>query len=218
MPPDDTGATPGSDATSDKSGKPEGATPAAPKRDDDDLGDSGRETLRKIRAELREAASRAEAAEKERDELRSGSQTEHDRALNQTRREAATEERQKWTARIRTAEVRGALRAAGIVSEKFLTLAMAASEFSNLKVDEDGNVEGVEAAVATFREDYPEAFGSRKASDDEGASKDANDTGRAAGPWGGSEGGTRQSLKPMDMESAVGDFYRAKPKGGSVQH
>lgn len=191
-----TGATPGSDATSEQAGDetktpPTGATPPAtadpPATGDEALGEAGKAILRDARRAAREAESRAEAAQAELQQLREASQSDQEKVRTQAVREAVSAERARWQGRAREAEVRGALRGAGIASEKLLSLAVAAPELRDLKVDpETGAVEGVAEAISAFRKDSPELFRSPD---------------RPGGPWGGAEGGSRK--EPETMQAAV---------------
>lgn len=148
------GAKPGDDAKSgqaDPAGDPKGAKP-------DDLGDAGKKALREERQRARDAETRAAAAEAELETLKAATQSETDKAIEQARKEGAAESDRRWMERVRTVEVRSALRAAGIASDRFLDLAANASEFSELKVSEDGTVAGITEAIATFKTEMPEAF------------------------------------------------------------
>lgn len=201
-----TGATPGAGATpaqAEGNGAAAGATPAAtaakdaataaqPATGEEALGEAGKAVLAQARREAREAKESAATLQRQLEELQAGSQTEHERAVATAAREAASSERTKWQSRIREAEVRGALRGAGITNEKLLGLAVAAPEFRDLKVDnETGAVDGVSEAIEKFKADYPEAFG-KKAEPGPG------------GSWGGSEGGRTKS-EPETLQDAVMD-------------
>lgn len=148
-----------------------------------------------LRADLARERDARQALQRQLEELQSGQQTEHERAIGQARREAVAAADGKWAAHIRAAEVRGALRAAGIVNEKFLGLALAASEFKDLKVDGDtGTVQGVAEAVEKFRETYPEAF--------------AKAPPAPGGQWDGAAGGSGAGKGPEGLEAAVEEHYK----------
>lgn len=186
-----TGATPGAGAmpvqvTTEVAAA--GATPAAaagqspapaaqPATGEAALGEAGKAALDRERDARQAAEDRARTAEQELTALREGSQSEQERALNAAKREAGKERDLFWEAKFREVVAEGALRGAGIRSEKMLRLALLAPAFVNLKVDDTGAVQGVEAAIESFKSDYPEAFGAAPAAG-------------PGGSWGGAEGGT----------------------------
>jgi hypothetical protein len=168
-----TGATPGAGATPAQAGSAganAGATPAAAAgtkpaaaddsaTDDSTLGESGKAVLREARRAAKEADDRAKAAEAELQQLREAGQSDQDKAITQARREGAAERDAHWKARIRAAEVRGALRGGGIVDDEALELALGARQFRDLKVDsETGSIDGLPEAVESFRKTAPWAF------------------------------------------------------------
>lgn len=174
------GATPGTEA---------GGKPAAPASStatgEEALGDTGKALLAEARRLAREAENRAKAAETRANELESGQQTEAERAVSAAKREAAAEERAKWAERARKAEVRGALRGAGIVDDAALELALGSPTFQGLKVNnETGDVEGVSEAIEEFKARHAYLFGAK---DEKPA------TPPPGGSWGGSEGGRNDS-------------------------
>lgn len=197
-----TDATSGAGAKPDQASKGSdtgaGAKPPAGKDPADEsakgeeaLGDNGQKVLREARQEAREATRRAEAAESDLTKLREETASDSDKALNQARREASAERDAFWQSHIREAEVRGALRGAGITNDKFLSLAVAAPEFRELKVGEDGSVSGVTAAIEGFKEDYPEAFSKAPPA-------------KPDGEWDGAAGGNGSGgKKPLNLEDAV---------------
>jgi hypothetical protein len=176
MPPDNsstgtTGATPGAGATPAQdpaSGTATGATPAAGSSTtpptgatpgaDDGLGDTGKRILADARRAAKEAEDRARAAEAELTQIREAGQSEQEKALTTARREATRERDAYWQARFREAEVRGALRGAGLTNEKLIPVLVAAPHFANLKVSEAGTVEGIAEAITAFKQDSPELF------------------------------------------------------------
>ncbi len=198
-----TGATPGAGATpaqASPAGTATGATPAAEAgkkpaaaaesaTGEDALGESGKTVLRDARREAKEARDQAADLQRQLDELQSGTQSEHEKAVNQAKREAKAEERTVWTGRIRDAEVRGALRGAGIVNEKLLALAIQAPEFRELKVDDEGKVVGIPQAIEAFKKDSPELFATRAAPKE--------------GAWDGAAGGASGGKKAANLEEAV---------------
>lgn len=142
------------------------ATPAAPAAGaatepamgyPDGLGDAGKKALD---AERR----RAEAAEKAHGELakklealENASKSDHDKAIDQAKKDGATEVLAKAQAQVRRSEVRAALLTAGI-GANVLDLAAKADAFAELKVTEDGDVQGLEQAVADFKKAMPDLF------------------------------------------------------------
>ena len=164
MPEGGTGATPGTGAkpdqsTDDDSAEDKKAAAQPPATGEDALGDAGKAVLRQARSEAKEAKERADALQKQINDLQAGSETEHEKAIAAARREAAAERDAHWTTRLREAEVRGALRGAGLANDKTLALAVGAPEFHNLKVDPNtGAVEGIAEAIESFKKDYPEVF------------------------------------------------------------
>lgn len=193
------GATP---AQAEGNGAAAGATPAAtagkdpapaaqPATGEAALGDAGKAALDNEREARRAAETRATTAEQELAALREGSQSEQERALNTAKREAAKERDTFWEVKFRDVVAEGALRGAGIRSEKMLRLALLAPAFVNLKVDDTGQVQGVPEAIEAFKKDYPEAFGE---SPQPGP----------GGSWGGSEGGGSKG-EPDNLQDAVMD-------------
>lgn len=204
-----TGATPGPGATPGQPAAtttpPAGATPPAPSpatppaTGDDGLGDAGKRALTAEREARAAAEARAKAAEEERDALRTAGLSDQDKALSDAKRTATSERDAHWKARIRAVEVRGALRGAGAVNAEIIELALSARQFRDLKVDaETGAVEGLEAAVESFKAAVPQAFGTATTQPGPG------------GAWGGSEGGSGRR-EPVTLSEAIADHY-ANPK------
>ena len=211
-----TGATPGAGATpaqAGQGGSPAGATPASgtagtppapatppttqqPATGEGDLGEAGRRALEAERQARRDAETRAQTAEAERDQLKVATQSDAEKALTQAKREASAEERAKWQGHIRATEVKSQLRTAGLTNEKALELAARAPEFAKLKVTDEGVVEQVAETVEAFKKDYPEMF-SRPTSPAPG------------GSWGGAEGGST-GKQPETLQDAVMDRLKAK--------
>ena len=168
-----TGAMPGTGATPAQAGQPttttpaaSGATPAAgttapaaattSATDDPALGEAGKRILVEARRQAKDAESRAQAAEAERDALRTATQSEAEKATQAAVKEAEKAITVTFEARIRRSEVRSALTAAGISATE-VDLAMAAPEFARLKVTDDG-VDGLTEAVTTFKALHPALF------------------------------------------------------------
>jgi len=117
--------------------------------------DAGREALRKER-------DRASRAEKALAELQATHATDDEKRDASLKAAAAKERDEYWAGRIRTTEVRSALRAKGLTDDKQLNLAANAPEFAALKVDEEGRVADLDRTIETFTKDYPNLFISAK--------------------------------------------------------
>lgn len=101
------------------------------------------------------------AAETELEKLRTASLSDTEKAIEKAKADGATEVTAKFQAQIRRSEVRTALTAAGI-NPGLLDLATKADEFASLKVTDDGEVEGLAAAVTAFKKDHADVFGARR--------------------------------------------------------
>lgn len=156
------GATPEQPgATPQTEGVKEPAQPATGEAEG--LGDGGKKALESERKAAREALKRAETAEKELEKLRQASQSDQEKALDTARKEGAAEAAKAAAVRIRRAEVRRSLTAAGIQATE-LALAATASEFGDLEVDDEGEVAGLDEAVNAFKAAHPSLFGKPAAS------------------------------------------------------
>ncbi|HSW41759.1 MAG TPA: hypothetical protein VLM76_04550 [Patescibacteria group bacterium] len=186
-----TGATPGPGATPAQAG-PATTAPAdhRPATGEDDLGEAGKKVLRELRSAERDAQRRAEAAERELADLRSA--TDSEKALAQARHEAAAEERAKFETKLRRAEVRSALRIAGLANDALVELALKSDLFAALPLDEEGRVTDLEKAIAQLRKDVPELF----------APASAGTVTRGVQ--------TPQPDRPRDLESSIRDHYEQK--------
>jgi hypothetical protein len=131
--------------------------PTTPATGEDGLADGGKRALDAERAGRREAEKRAKAATDELEALRAGQLSEHEKAIAQARKEALAEATTKAHAMVRRAEVRRALASAGIVADS-LDLAATAPEFTDLAVDDDGQVAELDRAVGAFRSAHPSLF------------------------------------------------------------
>lgn len=220
-----TGAMPGSGATPGQPAPdvpPAGATPGSavagtppapatppvtpPATGDDQLSDAGRRAIAAERATAEAAEARAKAAEAELQKIREANQSDAEKALTQARREAQAEERGKWTAHIRSSEIRSSLRAAGMTNDKTLNLAIQAPELVKLKVTDEGAVEGLTEAITAFKRDYPELFAAA-APAPAGGQPPAPASGTTppaptGGSWDGSAGG-RGGTQPASLQDAV---------------
>jgi len=189
----DTGAKPATDAADNK------PTDPAPKPESDE-GRAGGEAA--LKADLARERRERQTLQRQLEELQGATQSDQEKAISQARREATAEADGRWANHIRNAEVRGALRGAGISNDRFLDLAIAAPEFRELKVDgSSGTVEGVADAVKAFQQAYPEAF-----------PKPAEDTKpkpNTTGQWDGAEGGSGKPA-PKDLQGSVEDAIKAQ--------
>jgi len=135
--------------------------PQAPLATSDDypegLGDAGKRAIDRMKAEREAALDRAKVAERERDELKSATQTETEKAISQAKKDGAAEVTTKWSAQVRRSEVRSALTAAG-VNPALVDLALRADVFEALKVSDDGEVIGLGAAVEALKKATPDLF------------------------------------------------------------
>lgn len=181
------GATPAAgDATSPQTPvSPAAATPsaAAPSATDDDpqLGDAGKRALNDERRARREAEDRAKALERERDELKAATQTESEKAIAEAKKAGAAEVTERFHGQIRRAEVRAALTSAGI-NASVLDLAAKADEFAALKVTDEGEVSGLDAAVEAFKRARPDLFAAKTAPRSGDAGLGPRGTPAAGGP------------------------------------
>lgn len=135
--------------------KPPAPTPPATGEGEPDADgmttDAGRRAL---------AAERQKAGDlkKELDELKAAHATDADKHDAEVKAAAAKERDEFWAGRIRSAEVRSALRAKGLTDDKQLNLAANAPELSALKVDEEGRVADLDKSIDAFVKDYPALF------------------------------------------------------------
>lgn len=113
-----------------------------------------------MKAERDAATAVAKAAEKERDELKAAGLSESERAVADAKKAGAAEVTERFHSQIRRAEVRAALTSAGI-TPSVLDLATKADEFSALKVNEDGDVVGLDGVVDAFKKARPELFAAK---------------------------------------------------------
>ena len=121
---------------------------------DEILGEAGLATLQKIRKEARDAARERDALRTELEAVRASNQSDSEKALAAARKEGATEVTAKADAKVRRSEVRRVLTAAGCVDVGAIDF----GAFGDLAVTEDGDVTGLDKAVAAFRTDHPALF------------------------------------------------------------
>lgn len=135
-------------------------------QDDEILGEPGKKALEKERAARK-------ALEAEVKELRQQTEDEDERRLREAREEAAGEAETKWKARVVRAEARALLAAEGAKGNASKLLKLIDTD--EVEVDEDGDVIGLEDAIETLKEDFPELFkGSAAGGADSGPKKAAN--------------------------------------------
>jgi hypothetical protein len=150
------GATPSQTPASPAAAPSGAATPPAT-GDDLQLGDAGKRALNEERTARRDAEERAKAFEKELAELRTANQTDSEKALEAAKKAGAGEVTERFHVQIRRSEVKAALTSAGI-SPSVMDLAVAAPEFAALKINDEGEVVGLEAAVDAFKKARSDLF------------------------------------------------------------
>lgn len=143
-----------------------GSTTAAPtepaKGEDDALGEKGLRALQVERDAAKAAKAERDALQKQLDELKASTLSDSDKAIAQAKKDGSTETLTRVQAQIRRSEVKAALVGAGI-NASVLDLAINASEFTALKVDDEGVVDGLEAAVTAFKAGRKDLFGTAAA-------------------------------------------------------
>lgn len=132
-------------------------TTTSPATGEGDLGEGGTRALQSERTARREAEDRAKAVQKELDDLKAAGQSDTEKAINQAKKDGGAEVLARVQAQIRRSEVKSALTGSGI-GASVLDLAVNAPEFAALKVSEDGEVIGLEAAVTKFKADRADLF------------------------------------------------------------
>jgi hypothetical protein len=138
-----------------------GAAPAdattTPATGDAALGDGAKSAIEKERHARREADDRAKALQTELDALKAAGQSDTEKAITQAKKDGGAEVLARVQAQIRRSEVKAALIGNGI-NASVLDLAVNAPEFAALKVSDDGEVDGLEAAVAKFKTGRADLF------------------------------------------------------------
>jgi hypothetical protein len=124
---------------------------------DDALGEKGLKALEAERTARREAEDARKAAEKALEDLKFAQSSDAEKALAQAKKDGATAERTKLEAAIRRSEVRAALTGAGI-NGSLLDLAVKADDFAALTISDDGSLDGLEAALETFKKGHADLF------------------------------------------------------------
>lgn len=133
------------------------AAPDPAKGDEDALGEAGKRALADERRKARDATNRANALERELSDLKARTQSAEDKALADAKKAGRDEVLEQANARIRRSEVRAALASAGI-NASFLSLATKADEFADLKVNDEGEVEGLAKAIEDFKTAQSDLF------------------------------------------------------------
>lgn len=170
-------------------------TPPAPDGSEA-LGDAGKRALDAMKAERKAAEDRAKAAEAELERIKVANLSDAEKAIAEAKKTGATEAAAKLTSRIRTTEVRAALIGAGAVGS-LVDLAVKADEFASVKVSEDGEVSGLDEAVAALKKAHPELFA------------------KAAAPGAGSaDQGPRGGTAPTTPAKTIGEALERRYAGG----
>lgn len=151
-----TGST--STATADPATATATTTDEAPDDAEQALGDAGKKALRAEREARKAAERRAQDAERERDDLRTATQSEQEKAINDAKKTAATEERSKWEGLIRRTRVESALTTAGCIDPSVASLA---PDFADLKVTDTGTVEDMDSVIESFKKAHPSLFAAK---------------------------------------------------------
>lgn len=137
---------------------PTTGTPAEPATGyPDGLGDAGKKALDAERKRAEEAEKALKAASEELEKVRNASKSDHEKAIDQAKKDGAAEVLATAQAQVRRSEVRAALLAAGI-GTNVLDLAAKADVFAELKVTDEGEVPGLEQAIADFKKSMPDLF------------------------------------------------------------
>lgn len=123
----------------------------------DGLGDAGKRALDDMKAAKKAAEAEAKTAREDLEKLKAATATDAEKALAQAKKDGATEVLGKAQTMVRRSEVRAALASAGL-SGAMLDLASRADEFADLKVNDEGDVEGLTAAVDAFKKAAPDLF------------------------------------------------------------
>lgn len=124
----------------------------------DELGDGGKRALEAERDARKAFERRTKDLEAELEQLKASTQSDSDKALAKARKEGVAEERARVQVLLRQSGVKSALVAAG-VNPEVIDLATKDDVFAELSVSDDGDVEGLDAAVAKLRKARPSLFG-----------------------------------------------------------
>ena len=172
------------------------AAPAEPATGE---GDGLKRALDAERAQRRELEKALKAERAQREALETSQLSEHEQAIAQARKDAATETVNEWSARLRRSEVRRELAAAGAAPDLLDEIARS-DAFADLEIDQDGQVVDLGKAVVAYRGSHPSAFAAPRA---------------AAGNFDGGSGGspalqswTRDQIGAMDQR----EYERLEPE------
>lgn len=145
---------------------------------------------RKLRSEAKSLRARLKELEDERSTAAAAQQTDAERNLKAARKAGGDEVLLRVQGQLRRSGVKSALVAAGVNAE-VLDLATKDDVFSDLSVTEEGEVEGLDAAVAALKKARPSLF-----------------TKSTPGDFGGgNRGGTPTTTRSMD------ELLRAAARG-----
>lgn len=142
--------------------QPAAATPAAASSpamggDEAALGDAGKRALQAERDARAIAIRERDELKARLEELENASKSDHEKAIAQAKRDGAAEVTGRYENTIRVLAVRSALAAAG-VNPAFVDLASRADVFTALKVNGEGEVQGIDDAVKALRDATPDLF------------------------------------------------------------
>jgi hypothetical protein len=158
------GATPAVDGATPSQTTPVSPAPAAapadasPATDDTDaLGDKGKAALDRMKTERDADRAARKALEKELADLRATGLSETERAIAKAKQDGAAEVTTRWSSQVRRSEVKAALTSEGI-NPSLLDLAVGADAFAELKVTDEGEVEGLADAIKAFKAAKPDLF------------------------------------------------------------
>lgn len=141
------------------------------------------EEAKKLRSEAASLRKRLHDLETKAQKDAEASLSEQEKALAQARREGASEAMTKVSASFRRNAVRSELTAAG-ANPDLLDLAVNDEQFAELRVTDDGEVEGVKEAVAAIKKARPSLF-------------------TRVVPTGDAGGGVRTSASPTDFNAQL---------------
>lgn len=115
------------------------------------------EEAKKLRSEANSLRKRLHDLEAAKATADAAALTDTEKAIAQAKKDGGAEVLAKVQSQIRRSEVRAALTAAG-VNAALLDLAVKADEFGALAISDEGEVDGLGAAVEAFRKGHPDLF------------------------------------------------------------
>jgi len=152
------GATPTQSNPAEESGAPtNGATPPQ-SATGEEIGEAGKRAIAAERRSAKEAQDALKATQAELEALRSTTETDHEKALSQAKREAAAETSAKYDTKLMRADLRGRLKAAGVTNDALVELALKADTFAGVKLDDEGRVIDGDKLVEKLKAEAPEMF------------------------------------------------------------